>query len=168
MVLNWFYRLSVDVSVHHRCWFWQEGELEWDEDDWSRKGKPNRWREGLTAGEKVSGGERQHAQKSLIGRDWSVAVLGVPSNPLRLLLICSFSSWASPRYESEAPACLIFADVFVAPCLWRSFKPPGSITNHKVCFAQPWFFKGSREHSCFTQPLTQQWPHANEAILLIH
>lgn len=83
MVLNWFYHLSVDVSVHHRCWFWQEGEVEWDEDDWSRKGKPNRWRERLTAGEKVGGGERQHAQKSLIGRDWSVAVLGVPSNPLQ-------------------------------------------------------------------------------------
>lgn len=105
--------------------------------------KANWWREGLTAGEEVGGGERQHARKSLIGKDWSVAVLGVQSNPLQLLLICYISSWASPRYESEAQACLTSDDVFNAPCPGVHCKPPVSIANHEVCFAYPWFLKGA-------------------------
>lgn len=36
----------------------------------------------LTAGEEAGGVEGQHV--SLIGNDWSVPILGVESNPLRL------------------------------------------------------------------------------------
>lgn len=39
----------------------------------------------MTAGGEAGGGERQQAQKRLIGKDWSVAVLGVQSYPLQLL-----------------------------------------------------------------------------------
>lgn len=36
------------------------------------------------SGGEAGGGERQHVLKSLIGKDWSVLVLGVESNPLQL------------------------------------------------------------------------------------
>lgn len=54
--------------------------------------KSNRRQGGLTAGEEAGGGERQHVLKSLMGKDWSVAVLGVESNPPTTPFFCLLSS----------------------------------------------------------------------------
>lgn len=106
--------------------------------------------------------------KSLMGEDWSVAVLGVQSNPLRLVSAATSAPELPHDMNRKDGAVRFLPDDFCAPHPGISDKPPVSIRNHKAMFYITPIFKQSREHGCLTQPVSKHRLHANEFILLIH
>lgn len=105
--------------------------------------------------------------KGLIGKDWSVAVFGLESNPLRL-----------PASATPAPEPLCDADQKHGPVVFlqeysmhlaRGYPASHPLVSQIIKYAlrNP-RFKASREHSCLTQPLSKHRLHANEAVLLMH
>lgn len=116
-------------------------------------------------------------RKSLMGMDWSVPVLGLESNPLRLPFSASpvyhvlyqyHVYRASALYICIEQACFISHEVCSAPCLRKPCKPAinkgSQITAHAL--PNP-CSRGGREHSCLTPPLLKHCLNANAVVMPI-
>lgn len=148
-------------------WFWQEAEPKWDEGDWSSKRqKPlTRWfysRGGKPVGVSASGCWRvwwgrtgallsleynQTLHHSLLMLHQLLSSNTIPVKSARLFDIVS-TYWM--HLAEGCPA----SRPSVSQIIWILY-----VTL---------LFKGSREHSCLTQPLWKRRLHANEAVLPIH